>query len=65
MTDNTSPFADPEFRIMFERAAEPLMRFLNDHPDNLHPHFSVIVTGSSAELLEGSICHRTNAFLRD
>ena len=34
----------------FEEVARPLIKFLND---NCHPHVSVIITTTSAELLEG------------
>lgn len=43
---------DKEKQKEFEKAAEPLIQFLRE---NFHPHVSVIVDGSSAELLE-SIC---------
>lgn len=38
-------------RIEFEEASRPLLKFLCD---NCHPHVSVIVTPTNAELLEGS-----------
>lgn len=34
----------------FEKVARPMIKFLND---NCHPHVSVIVTPTNAELLEG------------
>lgn len=34
----------------FESAARPLMQWLNE---NMHPHVTVIVTPTNAELLEG------------
>jgi len=34
----------------FEEAARPLIKWLNE---NYHPHVTVIVTPTSAELLEG------------
>ena len=35
----------------FNEVVKPLIKWLND---NVHPHHSVIVTPTSAELLEGS-----------
>ena len=40
-------------REQFEEACKPLVEFLND---NCHPHVTVVVTPSSAELSEG-VCH--------
>lgn len=40
----------PEQQAEFEALARPLLKFLND---NCHPHVSVIVTTTTAELLEG------------
>lgn len=40
-----------EQRKSFEEAARPLIRWLCE---NVHPHHSVIVTPTNAELLEGS-----------
>lgn len=39
-----------EQRKSFEAAARPLIQWLND---NVHPHHTVIVTPTSAELLAG------------
>jgi len=41
-----------EQRDEFENLARPVIKFLND---NCHPHVSVIITPTNAELLEG-IC---------
>ncbi len=38
--------------VGFEEAARPLIKWLNE---NCHPHVSVIVTPTNAELLEGLI----------
>lgn len=46
----------------FEAAAEPLIKFL---AERVHPHHTVIVTNMSAELLEGRMGVRTEAFLKD
>lgn len=39
-----------EQQAEFEALTRPLLKFLND---NCHPHVSVIVTTTTAELLEG------------
>lgn len=41
----------PEQQKSFEEAARPLIKWLNE---NVHPHHTVIVTPTDAELLEGS-----------
>ena len=46
----------------FEQAAEPLIKWM---AENVHPHHSVIVTATGAELLEGQKCHKTTEFLVD
>lgn len=51
-----------EARDEFEQLAKPLIKWLND---NLHPHSTVIVTPTTAEVLEGVACVSTNEFLRD
>ncbi|WP_223497871.1 hypothetical protein [Serratia sp. JSRIV001] len=42
-----------QHRNGFEEAAKPLIKWL---AENVHPHHTVIVTSTNAELLEG-ICH--------
>lgn len=54
-----------EFHAAFAKAAEPLIQFLNNHPDRLHPHHTVIVTQTSAELLEGAVSHKTTKYVKD
>jgi len=49
-------------RIDFESAAKPLIKWLCD---NMHPHATVIVTPTSAELLEGLAVMRTDEFVKD
>lgn len=61
----SEPMNEQLLRESFKVAAEPLIRWLNNHPEHLHPHHTVIVTPTSAELLEGSMSHRTVEFLRD
>ncbi|WP_162837201.1 hypothetical protein [Serratia marcescens] len=46
----------------FEEAAKPLIKWL---AENVHPHHTVIVTSTSAELLEGVVSFPTNEFLKD
>ncbi len=53
---------DNEARAKFEAAAKPLIKFL---AEEVHPHHSVIVTSTHAELLEGEITINTEEFLRD
>jgi hypothetical protein len=53
---------DKEKQKEFEAAAEPLIKFLCD---NFHPHVSVIVDCSSAELSEGICSVRTDKFIKD
>lgn len=51
-----------EKRKEFEEIAKPLIKWLND---NCHPHCSVLVDSTSAELVEGVACINTDEFLRD
>lgn len=46
----------------FNEAAEPLIKWL---AENVHPHHTVIVTSTSAELLQGEKSHLTDKFLVD
>lgn len=46
----------------FEQAAEPLIKWL---AENVHPHHTVIVTSTGAELLQGEKSHQTDKFLID
>lgn len=49
-------------RVSFEEAAKPLIKWL---AENVHPHHTVIVTSTSAELLEGSMSFQTEEYLKD
>ncbi|OKP31710.1 hypothetical protein BSQ40_00355 [Serratia fonticola] len=49
-------------RVSFEEAAKPLIKWL---AENVHPHHTVIVTSTNAELLEGSMSFPTDEFLKD
>jgi hypothetical protein len=46
----------------FEDAVEPLMKWLSE---NQHPHTTVIVTGTTSELVEGLQTHLTDKFIVD
>lgn len=46
----------------FEEAAEPLMKWLCE---NSHPHTTVIVGPTSAELVEGTMSYQTLKFMKD
>jgi len=46
----------------FEKLTNPLIKFINDHG---HPHMTIIIDNSSAELLSGEMCHRTEEFWKD
>jgi hypothetical protein len=52
----------PEKIAEFEEVAKHLMKFLNDH---FHPHTMVIVTPTSAELVEGIAAIQTFEFVKD
>lgn len=45
----------------FEAVAKPLIKWL---AENVHPHHTVIVTSTHAELLEGEIVVETEEFLK-
>lgn len=46
----------------FKCLCDPLIKWLND---NFHPHVSVYITPTSAELSSGETAYTTEAFLRD
>jgi len=46
----------------FEKAAEPLIKFLCD---NFHPHVTVIVDCDSAQLSEGICFRKIDKFVKD
>lgn len=47
----------------FEKAAEPLIKFLNEH--SAHPHVVVIVDCDSAEFLEASCMIKNTDYIKD
>jgi len=46
----------------FEEVAKPLIKYL---AENYHPHVTVIVTATEAEVLEGLQMIKTEEYLRD
>lgn len=48
--------------LEFEVASKPLIKFLCD---NFHPHVTVIVTPSDAEICEGSALIKCDEFIKD
>lgn len=46
----------------FKKLSNPLIKWLND---NYHPHTKIVIDCNSAEVLEGSMAHATNEFIRD
>lgn len=52
----------PEVEVSFEEAATPLIKWLNAH---CHPHMTVIVDQTHAELLEGQKSFVTHAHVKD
>jgi hypothetical protein len=51
-----------EKKMEFESLTRPLIKFLND---NCHPHVSVHIDNSTAELSEGVCVFRTEEYWRD
>jgi hypothetical protein len=51
-----------EKRKQFEELARPLIKHLCE---NYHPHVTIIITPTSAELLEGEMAFSTDDYLRD
>lgn len=49
-------------RDEFIQITEPVIRWLNE---NAHPHMSVIITTTDAEMLEGVLCHKTDEFIKN
>ena len=47
----------------FDEAAKPLIKFLN-HVE-FHPHMTVVVTATNAELMEGKRNFVTHEFVKD
>ncbi len=51
-----------ELRQSFDFACRPLIQWL---AENVHPHHKVIVTSTSAELLQSEAVVHTEEYLRD
>ena len=51
-----------EQRADFERIARLMIKWLND---NCHPHVTVVISPTHAELSEGVAAFRTNEYLKD
>ena len=49
-------------KLDFEEKAKGLMKWLCE---NGHPHMTVVITPTSAELLEGAIGIESNEFVKD
>lgn len=46
----------------FEKLVKPLMKFLSD---NYHPRVYIVITPTSAEILEGLAGFNTDEFIKD
>ena len=46
----------------FMAHSEPLIKWLND---NCHPHTTIIIDPTSAQVFEGSIVYSTDKYLKD
>lgn len=46
----------------FEKMTRPLIQWLNE---NYHPHVTIIITPTNAELLEGQMNFPTNDYIKD
>ena len=51
-----------EQRAAFAAASEPLMKWLSE---TCHPHTTVLLTSTRAELVEGVMGHVTDKFIKD
>lgn len=51
-----------EQRAEFEAVTRPVIEWLNA---NCHPHVTVVIKPTTAELSEGSIAYTTHEYLRD
>ncbi len=49
-------------RQEFEAVTRPVIQWLND---NCHPHATVVIEPSRAELQEGTLVYVTNDYLKD
>lgn len=51
-----------EQQISFEEACKPLVKWLNE---NCHPHVTVSVEPTGAELTEGMCCVKIEEYIKD
>lgn len=51
-----------ELNKEFHDLAKPLIEWLNK---NFHPHVTVVITPTTAEVLEGAVGFTTDEFIRD
>lgn len=56
------PSSEPSPSLTFADSVRPLMKYLGE---NHHPHTTVIVDVTNAELLEGSIAYNSKEFVKD
>lgn len=56
------PLYSHEQQAEFESLAKPLIKWLND---NVHPHATILIITTSAELAEGSFAFSTMEFVED
>lgn len=59
--ENSSGTLPSALPTEFSRIVEPVIKWMNE----LHPHHTIIITGTDAELLEGKMAHATHEFLKD
>ncbi len=48
----------------FEKVVKPLIEYINN-PDYHHPHTTILVTPTGAEILEGTMSMKTMEFVKD
>lgn len=48
--------------ISFRKEVEHLMQYL---AENHHPHTTILITSTTAELVEGIVCHNTDKYIVD
>lgn len=51
-----------EKRNEFIKVVEPVIKWMNE---NLHPHHTIVIDCTTAELLEGQMSHKTGKYLKD
>jgi hypothetical protein len=56
------PYPGDQMREEFIALARPLVKWLRE---NCHPHHTIIITPTNAELLEGELTGQITDYLRD